>query len=268
MNHPEWPDVTPESRDVWNTNAEYWDAKQGDDGNDWHLELIRPSVKRLLNIQLGQHILDIACGNGIFARHVADLGAQVTAFDFSADMIEHAKMRSAEYTDRIDYHVIDATNTEQLCTLGNHTIDAAVANMALMDIADIDPLLQTLPTVLKPKGTFVFAICHPCFQPPNMVKVVEEIDNEGEMEIKHSVKISAYHTPAMHKGLAIVGQPKIQHYFHRPLYHLFAKCFDAGFAITGLEEPIFDKPAANRRSLSSDNFSEIPLVLVVRLQVI
>jgi 2-polyprenyl-3-methyl-5-hydroxy-6-metoxy-1,4-benzoquinol methylase len=266
--HTEWSDLAFESQNVWNTNAEFWDSKQGDDGNHWHLNLIRPGVKRLLNGQPGQHLLDIACGNGIFSRHMADLGLHVTAFDFSASMIDHAKARSAAYTDRIAYHVIDATNAEQLRTLGDHTFDAAVANMALMDIADIDPLLQTLSQLLKHRGVFVFAISHPCFQSPNMVKIVEEMDHEGHMEIRHAVKIYAYKTSKMHKGLAIVGQPVSQHYFHRPLSLLLQKCFDAGFAVTGLEEPTFDAPAQNRRSLAADNYSEIPFALIVRLQVL
>lgn len=38
--------------------------------------------------------------------------------------------------------------------------------MALMDIADITPLIDSLHKILKPHGTFVFSIDHPYFQAP------------------------------------------------------------------------------------------------------
>jgi 2-polyprenyl-3-methyl-5-hydroxy-6-metoxy-1,4-benzoquinol methylase len=38
--------------------------------------------------------LDIACGNGLASRRLAAFGAQVTAFHFSANLIERAKARS------------------------------------------------------------------------------------------------------------------------------------------------------------------------------
>lgn len=50
-----------------------------------------PSLASLLDLQPDQHILDIACGNGLTSRRLATLGAQVTAFDFSANLIERAK---------------------------------------------------------------------------------------------------------------------------------------------------------------------------------
>jgi len=52
-----------------------------------------PSLASLLDPKPGRRILDIACGNRLTSRRLAALGAQVTAFDFSANLIEKAKTR-------------------------------------------------------------------------------------------------------------------------------------------------------------------------------
>jgi len=36
-------------------------------------------------------VLDVACGNGAFARRLAHLGATVTACDFSSQLIARAR---------------------------------------------------------------------------------------------------------------------------------------------------------------------------------
>ena len=119
-------------RSAWEKNAKWWSNRFGE-GNDFHLQLIAPPVEKLLTIQHGERILDIACGNGAFSRRMADLGARVTAFDFSEPFIECARERSEGYADRIEYRVIDATDREQLLELGRGCFDGAIANMALME---------------------------------------------------------------------------------------------------------------------------------------
>ncbi|UVI29039.1 class I SAM-dependent methyltransferase [Paenibacillus spongiae] len=160
----EWNELNDESQTRWDANAGYWDDYMGAQSNQFHRELIRPHTEQLLKPAEGQTILDIACGNGNFSRRLAELGANVVAFDYSPNMIERAIARSAEYAGRIEYRVADASSTAQLHELGIERFDSAVANMALMDIADIAPLVQSLLTLLKPDGIFVFSITHPCFQ--------------------------------------------------------------------------------------------------------
>ena len=102
-----------ENRAAWDANAEVWDAKMADQGNDFVNLLQWPVIQPLLNIQPGQKILDIACGNGLFSRRLAALGADVVAIDFSAELIERAKARKS---DRITYQVMDVTDETALLT--------------------------------------------------------------------------------------------------------------------------------------------------------
>src|SRR5512143_3703691 len=95
------------AREAWDANAATWDSRMGDEGNDFFTVLCWPALAALLAPQPGRRYLDIACGNGLTSRRLAALGAHITAFDFSANLIEFARSR-ANPEARIDYQVIDA----------------------------------------------------------------------------------------------------------------------------------------------------------------
>jgi 2-polyprenyl-3-methyl-5-hydroxy-6-metoxy-1,4-benzoquinol methylase len=255
------------TRQAWEQNASYWDERIGE-GNDFVEVLIWPAVRRLLDPQPGECVLDAACGNGLYARRLAALGTKVVAFDFSENLIELARRRTIEHADRIEYLVMDATNEAALLTLGEGRFDAAVCNMALFDIADIRPLVRALVRLLRPGGRFVFSVMHPCFNNPHMTHVAEMDDNDGQLTTTYSVRISSYMTPTIAHAAAIAGQPKPQLIFHRPLHVLFGTCFNEGFVLDGLEERAFppDSPSDRNPLTWGGNYCEIPPVLVARLR--
>jgi 2-polyprenyl-3-methyl-5-hydroxy-6-metoxy-1,4-benzoquinol methylase len=256
-----------ETRLAWDANAAFWDARMGE-GNDF-LEILEwPATLRLLEPQPGQRILDIATGNGLTARRLARLGAQVAAFDFSEELIKLAQARTA--TDLpIMYHVLDATDeTALLGTFGAFgAFDSALCNMALFDMADIRPLFYVLPKLLKPGGIFVFSITHPAFNNTSTVKLGEEMDMEGQIRTVYSVKVSQYMTPGQARGAAMRNQPRPQLYFDRPLKDYLNLGFQNGFVLDGFEEMAFpeDHPQTNPLSWGG-KYSEIPPVLIARLR--
>jgi len=254
-------------QDLWDENAEWWDARVGE-GNEFHKTLVEPAVDRLLAPRAGGRILEIACGNGQYARHLASLGVVVTATDFSARFLERARARPTPGPGSIEYRQVDATDESALLALGEGRFDAAVSNMALMDMAQIEPLFAALPRLLVPGGRFVFATMHPCFNNPDGTYLVhEERDEAGELVDTYAVKVERYLTPTVARGLGIVGQPAPHYYFHRPLVALLAPAFAAGLVVDAVEEPAFGPEATSSRSLSWANFTEVPPVMVVRLRV-
>jgi 2-polyprenyl-3-methyl-5-hydroxy-6-metoxy-1,4-benzoquinol methylase len=261
-----------ETRQAWEENAAFWDEHMGE-GNDFVDVLVWPATERLLELEAGERVLDIACGNGLTSRRLAAVGAEVTAFDFAADMIAHARQRAEgaalpKGAGRILYHVLDATDEAALLALGEGQFDAALCSMALFDMAEIDPLMRALARLLRPGGRFVFSVIHPCFNSPHMAHVAEMEDREGDIVTTYSVKIYGYMTSALSRGSAIAGQPKPQIYFHRPMQVLLGSGLEAGFVLDGLEERAFPpEHVSGRNPLSwGGNFSEIPPVLVVRLR--
>src|SRR6516164_2734683 len=100
--------LNQEVRDLWNQNASFWDERMGE-GNAFHKTLIEPTQERLLNVQAGQRILDIACGNGQFARRLARLGACVLGVDISERIIDRARARTTDLGDRIQFRIVDCS---------------------------------------------------------------------------------------------------------------------------------------------------------------
>lgn len=262
----DFQDLNDAVRTIWDANADFWHARMGE-GNDFHRLLIAPAQERLLALQPGETVLDVACGNGQFARRLAELGARVVAVDVSARMIANARANNGA-ADAIEYHVVDATDRAALASLGERRFDAAVCTMAMMDMASIEPLAASLGRLLRPGGRFVFSVTHPCFNSGRVTLVAEEgATDAGELVTRYAVKLAEYIRPRVTKGVAMRGQPAAQYYFDRPVSALFKVCFDAGFALDGLEEPTFPDSAADGRA-NWANITEIPPALVARMRLL
>ena len=116
MPESDWPELAEEAQSRWNQNAAFWDDYMGDKNNTFHNFLVRPAMERLMTVQPGDRVLDIGCGNGNYARKLAELGVRVTAIDASEEMIERARARSEELANdgtagSIDYRVVDVSDT-------------------------------------------------------------------------------------------------------------------------------------------------------------
>jgi len=264
------------TRDAWNANAELWDAHMGDDGNDFFNVLCWPTLASFLetstslspSLAPGARILDIACGNGLTSRRLAELGAQVTAFDFSENLIALAQQRNTQHLFNTSYLVLDATDESQLlASLSPRApFDAALSNMALFDMPEIAPLFRILPKLLKPNGTFVFSLMHPAFNNPSAALMAEEWD-DGELHTRYAVKVPRYMTAFTSKGLALRSQPQPQLYFHRPLQDYLNLAFQNGFVLDGFAERAFPPDHPQISTLGwGGKFSEIPPVVIIRLR--
>ncbi len=253
-----------ESRAIWDTNAEAWDERIGG-GGGWQTRLIAPTVEKMLKLQAGERVLDIACGNGQFSRRLAELGATVVASDFSPKLIELAKGRTTD-TDRINYHVVDATDEAQLMALASpdgQGFDAAVCLNALMDMPMIEPLFRSVAKLLKPNGRFVFSIMHPCFNGLSITMQPELPDYAQEPT--YAIKVSRYLSAELTKGLAISSQPVQQYYWHRPLHVLLNSAFTNGLVLDRLEEPVLRSETPSNNAFDWSNY-DMPPLLFARLR--
>jgi hypothetical protein len=98
--------------------------------------------------------------------------------------------------------------------------------------------------------------------------VIETADHEGSLESSFAIKVSGYMTPQSAQGIALVGQPKPQLYFDRPLHLLLAAGFAAGFVVNALEERCFtqEEEKPNNSLWWGSKFNDFPPVLIVRMR--
>ena len=251
---------TADVRERWDAKAAFWDAHMAD-GNRFQRELIGPASERLLQIQPGERVLDIACGNGVFTRRLAQLGAEVIGADFSRVFLERARARKTPWDERITYREVDATDEAALLALGEGQFNAIVCNMALMDMAEIGPLVRASRRLMAPGGRFVFSVQHPPFN-NNSISLIGE---RAAADVStYFVKVGAYLTVPPGLGAGMPGEPVPHWYFHRPLHELFGEFFAAGWVIDGLEEPRFSSAGEDPHRVTWSNMPDIPPVLVVR----
>lgn len=258
-------DVSEEVRRSWGAIADWWDAQVGE-GNPMQRTLLWPSAERLLEWRPGHRVLEIACGNGSFARRLAGLGCSVLAVDFTERFLELARQRTDPGASRVEYRKLDATSSTELEGLGPGSFDSIACMMALMDMSDVAPLMRAVPRLLRPGGRFVFAVLHPCFNGSGTTRMLSETDTGEALHETRSVRVSEYATSRTTRGIGIPGQPQPHLYFDRPLSGIFGAAFEAGLVMDALEEPVFTEPVEGSRPLSWTRFPEIPPAIVARMR--
>jgi 2-polyprenyl-3-methyl-5-hydroxy-6-metoxy-1,4-benzoquinol methylase len=251
-----------EVRAAWDSLAGFWDERM-EAGETWQRHLIQPVVERLLVLRSGERVLEIACGNGEFARRMAELGGSVLAVDFSEGMLERARAHGGD----VEYRSIDATYEDELLALGAEgSFDVVVSNMAIMDMATIEPMVSASARLLRPGGRCVFSTLHPAFNSGDAVPTVELVYRDGDVQTVFSVKVSSYAKISPMKGVAIQGQPVEQWYFHRPLAEILRPFFEHGFVLDALEEPVDEREPRGSLGSADQVYTEIPGVLVARMR--
>ncbi len=223
---------------LWDKAAPSWVSHVGEGGDYHHKYIILPEVYRLIDAQKDETILDVACGEGNVARHLAKTGARVTGIDISK-LLDFAIKREEKEQLGIKYVGL---NAEQLTAkFSADSFDKILCNMALMDIDDYKTTLQQISQVLKENGIFVLSIVHPAFSWPacntirvpgdsqrneDRMKVVIDYFDERPMlytddppTIQFTRPISAYLNELIRNNLALVevSEPKaseevIQHF--------------------------------------------------------
>jgi ubiquinone/menaquinone biosynthesis C-methylase UbiE len=113
---------------------------------------------RLVHMQHGSRVLDVAAGTGAFALAAARRGAEVLATDFSSGMLRELEHKcSREGVTTVHTAVMDG----QALTLESASFDVAASLFGLMFFADHDRGLCELLRVLKPGGQAVVATWAP-----------------------------------------------------------------------------------------------------------
>jgi 2-polyprenyl-6-hydroxyphenyl methylase/3-demethylubiquinone-9 3-methyltransferase len=128
--------------------ARWWDP----DGESRPLHDLNPVraayVSGRMNLR-GARVVDVGCGGGLLSEALARAGAQVTAIDLGAKLIEIARLHLFESNLQVDYRVQSST---ELAEAEPGSFDAVCCMEMIEHVPDPAALIGDLAAMLKPGG--------------------------------------------------------------------------------------------------------------------
>ncbi len=243
----------------WGTVAGWYDEYLQDE-DTYQAQVILPNLVRVLGVKKGERVLDLACGQGYFARELYKLGALTVGADISRELIAKAKTMSSN----IPLHT---TAAHKLDFAKPAEFDAALCVLALQNMSDIGAVFKEVKRVLKPGGRFVFVINHPTFRV--LKRSSWGWDEETKTQYRRidgylsAAKIAVDMHPGKEKKANTIS-------YHRSLQDFFKALSGAGLSVTRLEEWISHKSSQKgpRQSAEDTARKEIPLFMCIEARVL
>lgn len=238
----------------WGQVAKWYDKLLEKDDDSFQQKVILPNLIRSINPDKNQVILDLACGQGFFARVFAQGGAQVIASDISPELIKIAKSHPSK---NIQYYISPA---DKIFFCKDKSVDAITIVLALQNIKNADAVLAECARVLKEKGSLFLVLNHPAFRAPK-VSSWQWDDKEKTQYRRMDAYLSEFQTEIdMHPGQK---QSEKTVSFHRPLQWYFKMLRKNGFAVSKYEEWISHREPTKGPRFEAENKArkEFPLFL-------
>ena len=247
-------DFGPKPKDTsWENVAGWYDQLLEGEGT-YQKELILPNLLRLMDIGANDTILDLACGQGFFAREFYKKTKYVMGADASRSLIALAQKNSPA---SLAFH---AAQADALLFVKDGTIDKIAIILALQNIENMAAVAKECSRALKKGGNLYIVLNHPAFRVPKesswgwdekekaQYRRVDRYLSELKIPIEmHPGKTSSTYTTS----------------FHRPLRSYFKALGKAGFGVVAMEEwNSHKKSEPGPRAVAEDIArKEIPLFL-------
>ncbi|MEK7514659.1 MAG: class I SAM-dependent methyltransferase, partial [Patescibacteria group bacterium] len=202
-----------------------------------------------------EKVLDLACGQGFFAREIAKLGADVVGADIAQELIKKAQ----EYKDAVKYHVASAT---QLSFAKDGEFNVVVCVLALQNIEHLLAVCKEVNRVLTTGGRFLMVLNHPAFR--ILKRSSWGWDEETSTQYRRidgylsAEKVFIDMHPGEEKSTRTIS-------YHRSLQDFFKALTGAGFVVSRLEEWISHKVSQKGPRQKAEDIArkEIPLFLAL-----
>lgn len=130
----------------WDFLAANFDAGEGDPSERQDLELMHPYLRP------DDIVLELACGTGTLAIHIAGWVKEIYAIDISAKMIAAAHRKAAE-RNISNVHFVHTTLFEARNPEGSFDVVMAFNILHLME--NVSSVLARINALLKPGGVFI-----------------------------------------------------------------------------------------------------------------
>lgn len=201
----------------------------------------RPATLSLLPEVAGKQVLDAACAAGWYTEWLLNHGANVTAVDFSHNMVEMTRKRVGE---QAAIHRADLN--EPLDFIGDSSHDIVLSSLTLHYLKDWMLIMSEFQRILKSKGKLVMSVHHPfmdftVFNRENYF-TTELLDDE-------------WNTPH--------GKVALQ-FYRRPLSEIISPVLENGFVIEKLLEPVPTETFKQKLPEAYERLTKRPQFLFIR----
>ena len=247
----------PSRRTDWQPVADWYDGHVGDEGGEFHREVVLPGTLKLLGGDLlrGRRVLDVACGQGVLCRRLAEVGAVPVGVDAAAALIDRARERGPSL-----FHVGDA---RELGFLEAGAYDAAACLLAVANIQPIRPAFEGVARALDEGGRFVMVTNHPAFRGPK--ETHWGWDDDAKVQYR---RVDRYLLPRKSPITTHPGEPESGYTwtFHRPIGAYVKALRQAGLFVDAIEEWPSHKTSGKGPRQKAENTArkEIPMFLAIR----
>jgi len=211
-----------------------------------------PALFALAGDVASRRLCDLACGQGIVARQLAEQGAEVVGIDLSTKLLAIARREEQARPSRITYLHDDA---QRLVTVADETFDGVLCNLALMDIPDLSATVRTVRRILRPGAWFAFSIVHPCLDVAlGRERIVGDAGSTSGRAVRSYFVEGAWRSE---NPAGVRGKVGAQ---HRMVSTYLNTLVEAGLVIECLREPQAADAEASPMSIHRD----VPTILAAR----
>jgi ubiquinone/menaquinone biosynthesis C-methylase UbiE len=246
---------TPKSQKGWQQVAGWYDKVVGAEGHYYHQNIILPNVLNLLEEKnINGSLLDLACGQGVLARH---LPPSLTYWGVDA---APALIKTAKSLDKTHSHHFYCGDITKPLPLKKNDFDCATIILAIQDIEEADKALANAAAHLKKGGELILVLNHPCFRAPRQTEWGVDEANKIQYRRLNSYlsekKIPIRTAPSKETKSPVVFS------YHRPLSRYVEWLSKAGLFLSGMEEWVSDKVSTGPKAPMEDRARrEFPLFL-------
>jgi len=252
--------VTKKAKETsWGEVAHWYDTLLEKDDDTYQAKVILPNLVRAMDLKKGERVLDLACGQGFFARVFHAAGAEVSGVDIGAPLIALAKKQSSP---EVRYFVHSA---EDLSIFPDASFEKIALVLAIQNIDAPHKVFKECMRVLKPSGKLFLVLNHPAFRIPKT-----SAWGYDELAKTQYRRIDRYLSESKADIDMNPGRPgtAMTVSFHRPLQYYFKTLANAGFVVARLEEWTSHRESEKgpRKDAEDRARKEIPLFLFLEAQ--
>jgi len=241
-----------------------WYKDHLEEDDTYHNKVVSPNLLRMMDIKTTDVVAELGCGEGFFTRQISKLAKKVVGIDLGSELIDLAEKKKieAEIKGDLSYQVSSADNTG----LPDSFFDKVLIVLALQNMKDLNGVISEVSRILKKSGTAYLVLNHPTFR--IIGQSSWQFDSEKNVQFR---RVDSYMTESTNKVDMAPGSKKkeqITFSFHRPLQVYFKAFQKQNLNVVRLEEWISHKKSETGKRQAAEDTArkEFPLFMALELR--